>query len=214
MALTFYYGAGSPYAWRVWLALEHKGIHHDFKVLSFSDGDLKQPEFLAINPRGRVPAIVDDGFALYESAAILEYLDERYDEEQRLFPGDVATRALVRRLIREADAYVASTMEALVGLILFTPRAEWQADKIAAAREAFGQELARWEKLVTGRYLAGSELSAADFTLYPMLALALRLEKKNPALDVRSLIGPRLKEWMERIEALPYFARTWPPHWT
>ena len=71
MALTFYYGAGSQYAWRVWLALEHKGVPYERKVLSFSDGDLRKPEFLALNPRGRVPVIVDGGASLYESAAIV-----------------------------------------------------------------------------------------------------------------------------------------------
>ena len=74
MALTFYYGSGSPFAWRVWLALEHKQIAYELKVLSFDRGDTRTPEFLAINPRGRVPTIVHDGFKLWESLAILEYL--------------------------------------------------------------------------------------------------------------------------------------------
>jgi len=42
--LTFYYGSGSPYAWRVWLALEHKAIAYELKMISFSAGDLKKPE--------------------------------------------------------------------------------------------------------------------------------------------------------------------------
>src|SRR5262245_47841317 len=74
MALTFYYGSGSPFAWKVWLTLEHKAIPYDFKLLSFDRGDTKKPEYLAVNPRGQVPTIVDDGFALWESTAITEYL--------------------------------------------------------------------------------------------------------------------------------------------
>ena len=66
MALTFYFGSGSPFAWKVWLALEHKGIAYTPKRLSFDADETRKPEFLAINPRGRVPTIVDDGFALYE----------------------------------------------------------------------------------------------------------------------------------------------------
>ena len=73
MALTFYFGSGSPFAWKVWLTLEHKGIAYTPKRLSFDKDETRTPEFLAINPRGRVPAIVDDGFALYESNAIVEY---------------------------------------------------------------------------------------------------------------------------------------------
>ena len=57
---TFYSGSGSPYAWRVWLALAHKQIPHEMKTMCFSSGDLKKPEFLAVNPRHKVPAITDE----------------------------------------------------------------------------------------------------------------------------------------------------------
>ena len=100
MAIILYYGSGSPYAWRVQLALEHKALPYERKVLSFSAGDTRKPEFLALNPRHRVPVIVDDDFVLYESNAIVEYLDEAYPATGApLFPGDARTRALVRRLI-------------------------------------------------------------------------------------------------------------------
>src|SRR5229473_6821470 len=89
MALAFYYASGSPYAWRVWLALEHKGIPYEMKTLSFDAGDLRKPEFLKLNPRHRVPVIVDDGFVLYESAAIVEYLEDREPGEPRLFSADL-----------------------------------------------------------------------------------------------------------------------------
>jgi len=211
MALTFYYGSGSPYAWRVWLALEHKRIAYELKILSFSAGDLCKQEFSAINPRQKVPAIMDDGFALYESVAIVEYLDEKY-AGAKLFPGDVRGRALVRRLVQEADQYYAHAMDKLADQILFTPQEQWNADEIAEGKRAVAQELARWETLLQGDYLAG-ELSAADFTMYPLVALSLRMDKKSPSLDLRSAIGPRTGAWMKRVEALSYFQKTWPPHW-
>ena len=92
MSLTFYYGSGSPFAWRVWLALEHKQIAYELKVLSFDRGDTRAPEFLAINPRGRVPTIVHDGFKLWESLAILEYLEESFPQKP-LLARDPRTRA-------------------------------------------------------------------------------------------------------------------------
>ena len=212
MALTFYYGSGSPYSWRVWFALEHKRIPYELKVLSFSAGDLKKPEYAAINPRRKVPAIVDNGFALHESAAIIEYLDEQYPNEPRLFPGDVRERALARRMVRETDEYFAAAMEALVDNILFTDKEQWSEPAIAKARDGLRAEFALWETQIAGDYLAGA-LSAADFTLYPAVALLLRIEKKKPDLDIRGLIGPKLTAWMKRIEALPYFEKTIPPHW-
>ena len=90
MSITFYYGSGSPYAWRVQLALEHKALPYERKVLSFAAGDTRKPEFVALNPRHEVPTIVDGDFVLYESNAIAEYLEEAYPGRGApLFPGDV-----------------------------------------------------------------------------------------------------------------------------
>jgi glutathione S-transferase len=211
--LTFYYGSGSPYAWRVWLALEHKGIPYELKTMSFSAGDLKRPVFLAVNPRGRVPAIVDDGFALYESVAINEYLEEQYQSGPALFPGDVRQRALVRRLVQEADQYYAVAMEKIVDQVLFAPQEKWDLQAIAQARAALADELKRWEQAAADGFLAGSQVSAADFTLYPLIALTQRMQRKKADLDVAGMIGSALAAWMKRVEALPYFAKTWPPHW-
>jgi glutathione S-transferase len=217
MPITFYYGAGSQYAWRVWLALEHKALAYVFRLLSFSEGDLKTAGFAALNPRRKLPVLVDAGaggaFALYESAAILEYLDDAYPESGRpLFPGDARARGVVRRMVCEADNYVAPALNRLSARILFSPQARWNNDKIAAARDEFAQELGTWVPQLRGDFLAGP-LSAADFTLYPMVALALRCEKKKPDLALAAALPAPLKAWMQRIEGLPYFAKTWPAHW-
>jgi glutathione S-transferase len=213
VALTFYYASGSPFAWRVWLALEYKQLAYDHRVMSFSAGDLKKPEFLAVNPRHKVPAIVDDGFALYESQAILEYLEERYPAPPSLFPGDLRKRALVRRIVQEADQYLIVAFDPIMDQVFFTAPDKWDAAAIAAGRSKLVDELQRWEEIAAGDFLAGKEPSAADFAAYPHLALGLRLDKKKPDLDVRGLIGPRVQAWMARVEALPFFRKTWPPHW-
>lgn len=214
MALVFHCGSGSPYAWRVWLALEAKRAPYALRMISFSDRDHKKPDYLAINPRGKVPAITDDGFALYESNAIVEYLDERFRDGLPLFPGDLRQRALVRRLVLEADQYFGTATDPLLGAVLFTPRDKWQEDAIAAGRDTLAKELAFWETLIAAPFVAGTDApTAADFALYPHLALVLRAEKRKPGLELRPLIGPRLAAWMARVEALPYFENTIPPHW-
>jgi glutathione S-transferase len=219
MAITFYYGAGSPFAWRVWLALEHKLLDYNLRVLSFSEGDLKKPEFAALNPRRKVPVLVDAPgqgqvpFVLYESAAILEYLDEAYPGSgMPLFPGDMRGRAQIRRMVCEADNYLAPAVNRLLSRVLFTPEAQWNEDKIAAARKDCVDELSAWAPQIRGDYLAGP-LSAADLTVYPMVALALRCENKKPDLGVRAALPQPVRGWMQRIEGLPYFSKTWPAHW-
>jgi glutathione S-transferase len=212
MAPTFYYGSGSPYAWRVWLALEHKAIAYQLKTMSFSAGDLSKPEYAALNPRQKVPTIVDDGFVMYESAAILEYLEERYLSGKTLFPGSVNQRAITRRLVREADEYLTHSMERLLDQVLFTKQDQWDLSEIAAGRSDLLKELDLFERYLRGNWF-GDDLSAADFTIYPMLALCLRMEKKKPDLGLTESMPPKLGAWIMRMKALPYHEKTYPPHW-
>jgi glutathione S-transferase len=212
MATTLYYMSGSPYAWRVWLALEHKGVPFELKRLSYDAGDLGTLQFRALNPRGRVPVLTDDGFALYESGAIVDYICERWPGEPHLLAADLRQRAVQRRMIREAEHYVGAAMERLVRAVLFTPREDWSPDKIAAGRDALRNELALWEDAATGEFLAGA-LSAVDFTLYPMLALVERMAAQRQDLALPGLMGPRMVAWMARMKALAVVRKTWPPHW-
>ena len=211
--ITLYYGSGSPFAWRVWLALEHKQLAYDLRQMSFSSGELQTPEYLRINPRGKVPTIEDDGFSLYESAAIVEYLEDQYPQSgASLFPGDARNRARIRRLVNEADFYLEAAGRKLVTAVLFANKEDWDEDQIRAGREAVAVELANFEDYLSGDYYAG-ELSAADFTIYPLVALMRRMEVRKPGLGVASLIGPKMSAWIQRIESLPYYSKTYPPHW-
>src|SRR5262245_51164860 len=144
MALVFYYGSGSPFAWKVWLTLEHKQIPYEIRILSFDRGDTRSPEFLAVNPRGKVPVIVDNGYALWESHAIVEYLEEQYPQLP-LLPSDPKSRATVRRLMLEADNHLSDANTDLLEATLFrkTDVAEDPA-KIAAGQDKVLKELARW----------------------------------------------------------------------
>jgi len=213
MGIVLYYGSGSPYAWRVQLALEHKALPYDLKVLSFSAGDTRKPEFLALNPRHRVPVLVDGDFVLYESNAIVEYLDEAYPAAgARLFPGDARTRALIRRLILEADNYFDKAIDPVIDEAFYRKPEERSAEKLAAGREAVIEEYALFTKAMRGDFLAGP-LSAADFALYPHVAFMKRCEMKLPDLATDSWLTPELRAWKARVEALPFFDTTIPPHW-
>jgi glutathione S-transferase len=210
MPLTFYYGSGSPYAWRVWLALEYKKLAYDFRLMSFSDGDLKKPEFLKLNPRGQVPLIVDGDFVLAESNAIVEYLEEQYPATPPLFPGETKSRAQVRRWIADLDDRVDAAGGKL-GEAVFGRGGDAQA--LADARAGLLKELAFVAGQMQGEYLAGDKLTAADFALYPMVALLARYDLRKPELSMVAACPPALAAWAKRIEALPYLAKTVPPHW-
>ena len=211
MSLTFYYGSGSPFAWKVWLALEHKAVPYEFRLLSFDRDDTKSPEFLAVNPRGRVPAIVDEGFALWESAAIVEYLEERYAQNP-LLPKDAHGRAKARRLAGEADSYLGPTIGKLVELVLFSDAPAPPAE-IEKAKGEILAELALWEQQMTGPYFLGA-LSLADFAVFPHLRLLRRTEDRKPGQGIpNDRLPAKLAAWVKQIESLPYYEKTIPPHW-
>jgi len=217
MALDFYHGHGSPYSWRVWLALEHKGIPYNLKVLSFADGDTTKPDFVAINPRHQVPTIVDEGFALWESTAILEYLDERFpatDVSKLLFPGDFKARARIRRLVREAEAYIgAEGVSVFVEEYFYSEEAGPNLKRAEAAREVIKRELAMFAGEMQGAYLAGDSPSAADFVLYPWIGYIRRITLRKPDTKLAEVLTEPIIAWASQIEALPYYAKTFPPHW-
>ncbi len=200
MAVKFYYASGSPFAWRVWLALERKGIPYHRKTLSFDAGDLKTEEFHALNPRRRVPVLVDDDFVLFESGAIVEYIEDRWPNGPALFDHEPRKRAIQRRMIREADEYLAPA-----GNRYATAPSEESATDLK-------QELALWENAATGDYLAG-QLSAVDFTVFPLMALFVRIAGRRPDFAKTEFIGPRLAAWIDRMQALPIVQHTRPPHW-
>ena len=215
MAIDFYHGHGSPYSWRVWLALEAKGIPYQVKILSFQAGDTRKPEFVALNPRHTVPTIVEDGHALWESQAILEYLDERYPAAPKLFPGDARERARIRRLIRETEQYVGiEGIDVIVDESFGKADAEPDHAKVAKAKEQLASEMAYFARELKGPYFGGESVNALDFVLYPWLGgFPKRITARKPGLAITALVPPAIAEWAKRIEALPYFDKTYPAHW-
>jgi glutathione S-transferase len=200
MAVILDYAPGSPYAWRAWLALEHKGIPYHHKLLSFDASHLKTPEYAALNPRQRVPVLVDDDFALYESAAIVEHIEDRWPNGPALLAHEPRKRAIQRRMVHEADQYF--------------PDFGRRLSSNAAGEDTLKdlRKKAHWESAASGDYLAG-ELSAVDLTVFPFVALLLRLAGRRADFARDDIIGPGLAAWIDRMRTLPIVQRTWPPHW-
>ena len=217
MKVDFYHGHGSPYSWRVWLALEHLKVPYELKVLSFANKDTSKPEFVAINPRHQVPTIVDDGFTLWESIPILEYLDERFgvDGPARLYPGTDAERARTRLLVKEIEGYLRAEGVGVLARELFFKDEGVQPDAVlvAKARDTIASELRTLERQMKGPFLCGETPCAADFVLAPELGYVNRIQFRKPESKVGEVVPEALKAWHKRIEALPFYDKTFPPHW-
>ncbi len=216
MKIDFYHGHGSPYSWRVWLALEHLKVPYELKVLSFADKDTTKPEFVAINPRHQVPTIVDDDFTLWESVPILEYLDERYgvDGPARLYPGTDAERARVRRLVKEMEEHLGvEGIDLVTGEYFFKGDAKPDLERAAQGRDKIAVELRYLEKQLRGKYFGGENPCAADFVLAPSMGYVNRITVRKPETALKELVPAALDAWHKRIQALPFYDKTFPPHW-
>jgi glutathione S-transferase len=218
MTIEVYWGSGSPFAWRVLLALEIKGLPYESKRLSFSEQELKSPEFLAINPRSKVPAIKDGSFTLRESVAILSYLEDK-QPEPALFGKSAIQRAKIWCAIFETLNYLEPHILKFVGPIFFNRLAEKQ-PKVIFARETLEKELVNIERILSEQsYLVDNELSAADIVLFPDIQVLLRAANKPISDEVSGKLKnyeanyPALSAWCKKIEALPGYSKTYPPHW-
>ena len=207
--------SGTPFGWRVQLAALIKGIDLDFHWLPFPE--LKEEAYLALNPRGKVPTLRDGDFVLYESAAILSYLDAKHPEPP-LFGSAPQEEHRIRQAISEIDCYLAASIPQFAAPI-FTGRAKEEWESVAAAAEVATGQWEHWEmRLKTQSYVASNKRSAADLALYPVVAVFLRAAAKEDAapLDLPARFEtqfPQLRRWMSRIEAIPRFEQTIPPAW-
>jgi glutathione S-transferase len=216
--IQFYYGSGSPYAWRVQLALEYKRLAYESHMLQFSMQEHKSPQMLRMNPRGRVPVLKDGDYVVFESLACLLYLDRKHPEPP-LFGRTPEEAGTIMRVICEFQAYAEGQLMQLVQALFFASLDE-RADEVTRAMHVVAGEARTIEGRLSGsEWLVGEQVSAADLVVFPAIMLLLRAMEKREAGDLRSRFlpmdatYPAIARWIRRFEALPGYEKTYPPHW-
>ena len=218
MPIDVYWGSGSPYAWRVLLALEYKRLAYTSHLLQFSKQEHKSPQMLAMNFRGRVPVLKDGDYVVFESVAILYYLDQKYPDPP-LFGRSPQEAGVVMRVICEYQAYAEEHVMKIVNAFFTRPNSS-RPEELAQAMHGVASEARSIEgRLAKSDWVVGETLSAADLVIFPGLQLLLRALRKPEAGDLSSRFlpldvnYPALNRWVRRMEALPGYDRTYPPHW-
>ena len=216
--LELFWISGSPYAWRVLLALELKRLPYRSRLLERSKGDLATPSFRELSPRGRVPVLRHGELVLTESIAIMGYLDDLFPEPD-LFGTDPVERARVARAVSEHVSYLEPAVEHLIVAVYFD-RVEERRAVLADAVPAIHDELRVLEgRLSAHDWLALPRVSAADLAAAPFVASLLRAAGKDAARALPLAVlpfadrFPAIEAWRRRIEGLPGYDRTVPPHW-
>jgi glutathione S-transferase len=218
MAMELYWGSGSPFAWRVMLTLELKRSPYESKLLEFSKDDHKSPGYLKLNPRGKVPTLKDEDFVLYESVAIMAYLDRKYPNPP-IFGKTPHETGQIWRSISETDSYLIEPAFKVV-VPLYFGRGLEKTDEIQSAAATIRQELGRINaSLSHSVWIAGAQISAADIALFPFVQTLLRAASKDAAKPLNLGFSPldqtypNIAAWVKRVEAIPGYEKTYPPHW-
>jgi glutathione S-transferase len=195
MGITLYDAVPSSNSDRVKIVLQEKGLPYDRVTLDLAKKEQKQPEFLKLNPYGKVPVINDDGRVLFESCIINEYLDEKY-RQPALMPEDPYLRGRGRVLVDYGLNYTHEPYWALRGEML-KKDSERNSTVMEEKRQTLRKLLQYLEDALEKRSYFLGDISLTDIDILPRF---LRMESYG-ALPVPSL--PRLSAWLQRMKARP-----------
>jgi len=192
------YTAATPNGWKASIALEELALPYETRALDLMQGDQKDAAYLAINPNGRIPAIVDhdeDDFAVFESGAVLMYLAEKTG---RLLPTEPKARSRVIQWLMFQMGGVGPMMGQANVFFRYTP------EKIPYAIERYQRESRRLFEVLDGQ-LADREWLAGDYSIADIANYAWVHTYSWSGVSVEGL--PHLKAWLERIRHRPAVQR-------
>lgn len=200
--IKLHYHPLSTYSRRVRIALIEKQIPHEAVVLDMTARKHREPAYLALNPYGRVPTIEEDGFVLYESTAILNYLEATHPTPP-LVPAAPQQRALVDMHMKLCDIQMTRPAGTIIFPKRFLPKERWNLAAMAEAKGEIEKHLAIVDRQLAGKdYLVGGMFTLADLCYLPFLEFLPIMEITPPA---------NVAGWRERLLARPSAKETKPP---
>ena len=192
------YTAATPNGYKVSIALEELDLPYELHAFNLSEGTQKEPWFLAINPNGRIPAIVDRGngdFAVFESGAILIYLAEKTG---RLMPADEKGRSRVVQWLMFQMGGLGPMMGQANVFTRYFP------EQIPSVIDRYLRESRRLLE-VLDRRLGEEEYLAGDFSIADIANFAWARTHSWPGVEVTGLHN--LQRWLDAIAARPAVER-------
>jgi len=191
----------STYTRRVRIALTEKGIEHELVTVDMAARKHREPEYLAINPYGRVPTLQEGDFFLWESNAILQYLEATHPEPA-LVPPDAQGRALVDMHTRLCDIQMARQTGIIIFPKRFLPKERWDEKAMAQAKAEIERHLQILERQLEGHeYLVADRYTLAEVSYTPFVQFLPLMEIAPP---------PRVAAWVRRMLERPSARATAP----
>lgn len=192
------YTAATPNGWKVSITLEELALPYEVHVIDLSSGAQKEAWFTAINPNGRIPAIVDreeGDFAVFESGAIMTYLAEKTG---RLMPTDIKGRSRVMQWLMFQMGGVGPMMGQANVFTRYFP------EQIPSVIDRYRREGRRLFE-VLDRHLADHEWLAGDYSIADIANWSWVHTYEWPGIDVAGL--DHLQRWLDQVGARPAVQR-------
>ncbi|KQV61770.1 glutathione S-transferase family protein [Duganella sp. Root336D2] len=192
------YTAATPNGHKISIALEELALPYELHLLELGRNEQKEPWFTAINPNGRIPAIIDranDSFAVFESGAILIYLAEKTG---RLMPQDAKGRSLVLQWLMFQMGGVGPMMGQANVFYRYFP------EKIQPAIDRYQGECRRLFRVLDDR-LARHEFLAGDYSIADIANWAWVRTHRWSGVETEGL--PHLQRWIRQIRSRPAVLR-------
>jgi GSH-dependent disulfide-bond oxidoreductase len=190
MAITLY-TAATPNGWKVSIALEEMGLPYEVRVIDFAQNEQKADWYVKLNPNGRIPTLVDDGFAMFESGAILIYLAEKTG---RFLPADIQGRSRVIQWLMFQMSGIGPMMGQANVFLRYFP------EKIQPAIDRYQREVTRLFG-VLDRQLAGQEFIAGDYSIADIALWPWVSGYEWSGVSVAEF--PDLQRWLSLVGARP-----------
>ena len=198
--MIVFYGSPMSSAGRTHWMLEEVGVPYDYRRISIRNGDNKKPEYLKVNPAGKIPCIVDGDLTLTESMAINFYLAEKYGK--KMMPTDAAQRAHAYEWSLGAISNVQPLFLTILHHTMLLPEEERSPKEAQKAREEIGPYLDLLDRALSGKeYLVGDGFSVADVNVASVIGLGAML-----GVDVSG--RQNVQAWLGRLQARPAFAKS------
>ncbi|BBL70836.1 glutathione S-transferase family protein [Methylogaea oryzae] len=205
--MKLYYHPLSPFARKVFIVAEQLGVKLETQMVDLLAGGGQTPDFLRLNPQGKVPTLVDGDFSLWESNAIVQYLAEKAPASS-LLPNDARSRAdILRWQFWESSSWAPACMVFVYERLLKPKMGQGEIDpgKLKRGEEKF-RPLAKMldDHLSTHAWLVGDGLTLADLSVAPILMYA-----EAAAYPMEGY--PHLAGWFGKIQQLPAWLATAQP---
>ncbi|MBL1277255.1 MAG: glutathione S-transferase family protein [Ectothiorhodospiraceae bacterium] len=219
MSYTLSWISGCPNAWGTLFGMEIKGISYESDRLNANTSDHNKANYHFFDPLGKVPLLKDGDTIICESIAILAYLEIKHPEKP-LFGTNPKQTGIIWQRVFEIVNNFRDPLANGITQPLFKGQAldEPKAMQVSAGKM---HDVLQWvnNMLLLSTYLAGETLSAADVIYMPFVQSLLRAANRDDAASLNLGVlpihksYPNIAAWLNRIEDISAYEKTYPPHW-